>query len=120
MKKESTTGGLVYSSEYGRMCPGCASPIDRCACQKAGDLPKGDGVLRIGRESNGRGGKTVTTVKGFQGSADAAKTLLADVKKRCGTGGTLKDGVLEIQGDHRDTILDLLTKKGLKAKKAGG
>jgi translation initiation factor 1 len=86
----------------------------------ASQPPKGDGVVRVRRETKGRGGKTVTTILGVP-LAEAPLALLAgELKRRCGTGGTAKDGIIEIQGDHRDTLVAELSKRGYTVKLAGG
>ena len=79
-----------------------------------------DGVIRIRREVKGRGGKTVTVASGFRLDDDGLKKLAAELKRRCGTGGSAKDGEILIQGDHRETLLAELKKKGMVAKLAGG
>ncbi|WP_447589496.1 translation initiation factor Sui1 [Aquipseudomonas campi] len=112
-------GGLVYSTDGGRHCPDCGQPVDACTC-KQNQIPEGDGIARVRRETKGRGGKTVTTITGVPLAADPLKDLASALKKRCGCGGGLKDGVIEIQGDHVDLLLDELTKRGFKAKKSGG
>lgn len=112
-------GGLVYSTDSGRHCPDCAQPIDACTCKQT-TVPAGDGIARVRRETKGRGGKTVTTVSGVPLAGDELKELASALKRRCGTGGALKDGVIEIQGDHVDLLLDELAKRGFKAKKSGG
>jgi translation initiation factor 1 len=118
-KTPSSDAPLVYSSEFGRMCPGCGKPVNACACRK-GAAPAGDGVVRIRRESKGRGGKTVMVITGLPLDAAALTTLAGELKRRCGCGGTAKDGVIEIQGDHADLLLSELAKRGYKAKRAGG
>jgi translation initiation factor 1 len=112
-------GGLVYSTDSGRHCPDCNKPFADCICKQA-HVPAGDGTARVRRETKGRGGKTVTTVSGVPVTADELKELASTLKRRCGTGGALKDGVIEIQGDHVDLLIDELTKRGFKAKKSGG
>jgi len=79
----------------------------------------GDGNVRVGRESKGRGGKVVTLVTGLPVTSADLAVLATKLKKRCGTGGTVKDGVIEIQGEHRDVIVEMLVGLGYKAKKAG-
>ena len=111
-------GGLVYSTDSGRHCPDCAQPIDACTCKRA-TVPAGDGIARVRRETKGRGGKTVTSVSGCR-STRTPSGLASALKRRCGTGGALKDGVIEIQGDHVDLLLEELAKRGFKAKKSGG
>jgi translation initiation factor 1 len=79
----------------------------------------GDGIVRVGRESKGRGGKVVTLITGLPLRTADLATLATRLKKRCGTGGTVKNGVIEIQGEHRDTIVEQLLAVGYKAKRAG-
>jgi translation initiation factor 1 len=115
----SALGGLVYSTDAGRHCPDCNQPVGACICKQS-VIPAGDGIARVRRETKGRGGKTVTTVSGVPLAEDALKELATALKKRCGTGGALKDGVIEIQGDHVELLLEELAKRGFKAKKSGG
>ena len=112
---------LVYSTESGRICSSCSRPHEACACRKqpAPAVPA-DGIIRIRREVKGRGGKTVTVASGFQLDEDRLKPLAAELKRRCGTGGSAKDGEILIQGDHRETVLGELKMKGFTAKLAGG
>lgn len=117
MRNENPT---VYSTEWGRICPKCGKPETECICKKAAALPRGDGVVRVQRESKGRKGKTVTLITGLVLNEEAQRTLLSDLKRMCGAGGSLKDGVLEIQGDHRDALVDELKKRGFTVKKVGG
>ncbi|HEB91193.1 MAG TPA: stress response translation initiation inhibitor YciH, partial [Deltaproteobacteria bacterium] len=79
----------------------------------------GDGIVRVGRSTKGRRGKIVSTVTGLAIEADELATLLADLKRRCGSGGALKDGVIEIQGEHRDTLIEELDKRGFQVKRVG-
>jgi translation initiation factor 1 len=111
--------GLVYSTDSGRHCPDCSQPVDACTCKQQ-PTPAGDGIARVRRESKGRGGKTVTTISGVPLAEAALKELAAALKKRCGCGGALKEGVIEIQGDHVALLLEELLKRGFKAKKSGG
>ncbi|AGZ37217.1 stress response translation initiation inhibitor YciH [Pseudomonas sp. SWI6] len=115
----SALGGLVYSTDSGRHCPDCGQPVDACTCKQS-VIPEGDGIARVRRESKGRGGKTVTTVTGVPLPLDQLKELASTLKRRCGTGGALKEGVIEIQGDHVELLIGELTKQGFKAKKSGG
>ena len=110
---------LVYSSETGRACPRCEKPAASCSCARAKAAPKGDGIVRIGRETKGRKGKGVTLVTGIPLAGDDLKDLAQQLKKKCGSGGTVKDGVIEIQGDHRDLLLGELQSRGYTVKKAG-
>lgn len=112
---------LVYTTEAGRFCPACGKPLTACACRKeqAPSKPT-DGVVRIRRESKGRGGKTVTVASGFQLDDDRLKQLAAELKRGCGSGGSIKDGEILIQGDHRESLLAALRQKGFAAKLSGG
>jgi len=119
MKSLRDLGGLVYSTEHGRMCPGCRQPQAQCVC-KAAPPPSGDGTVRVSRETKGRGGKAVTVVRGVLADAPALAQLGKQLKAACGSGGTVKDGVIEVQGDHVERVLEALHKLGHKAKRAGG
>jgi len=114
---------LVYSTEKGDLCPGCGEAKDACICDQLADqqrLEGLDGVVRIRRETSGRKGKGVTTITGVPIAKDELKTLAKKLKKVCGTGGALKDGVIEIQGDHREKLKAELEKQGFTVKLAGG
>src|SRR4029079_1372192 len=82
--------------------------------------PVGDGNVRVGRETKGRKGKGVTIVTGVPLAHAEMQALATHLKKRCGSGGTLKDGVIEIQGDHRDLVVEELQKRGWNVKRSGG
>lgn len=115
--------GLVYSTEKGQLCPGCGEAVDACVCAEINDqqrLNALDGVVRIRRETSGRKGKGVTTVTGIPVPEAELKALAKKLKKTCGTGGALKDGVVEIQGDHREKLKSVLEKEGFTVKLAGG
>ena len=115
---------LVYSTETGKICPICQNPVSKCTCKKKISRSQAnikiDGIIRVQREVKGRKGKTVTTVSGFQINADELKILATQLKRRCGTGGSVKDGVIIIQGDHRETLVNELKSRGFKVKIAGG
>ena len=111
---------MVYSTERGLVCPECRLPVAKCRCGKAEPAPATDGIVRVRRETKGRGGKTVTTVSGVPLRGVALGILASELKRRCGTGGTVKDGVIEIQGDHRESIVAELSRRGFTAKPAGG
>jgi translation initiation factor 1 len=102
-----------------RMCPECRQPLSACTC-KAKPVIKGDGVVRVSRQTKGRGGKTVTIVKGVALDAIALAALGKQLRTACGSGGTVKDGVIEIQGDHCDLVMETLKKLGHDPKRAGG
>jgi translation initiation factor 1 len=115
----SGLGGLVYSTESGRMCPTCRKPLAQCVCRLAVQ-PTGDGTVRVSRETKGRGGKAVTVVKGVLLDGTALTELGKQLKTACGTGGTVKDGVIEIQGDHCERVVQTLKAQGFAVKRAGG
>jgi len=113
--------GIVYSTLHGQMCPECAKPKGSCVCgKKTAVSAKGDGSVRVGRETKGRKGAGVTVISGIPLADDELKILAKELKSRCGSGGTVKDGVIEIQGDHRNLVLEELAKRGFKAKRTGG
>jgi translation initiation factor 1 len=118
--KKERRGGIVYSTEHGRMCPACGEPAAQCLCRKAGKPPAGDGVVRIGRETKGRKGKCVTVITGLCLDPDGLRDLAKQLKQRCGTGGTVKAGSIQIQGDHRDLLVEELKGRGYVVKRAGG
>jgi translation initiation factor 1 len=119
--RKPASGGLVYSTEGGRMCPTCRRPLASCACAAKATAPKGDGVVRVSRESKGRGGKIVTLVRGVALAPDALAALGKRLRSACGSGGTVKDGVIEVQGDHADRVVALLQAEGIgNVKRAGG
>lgn len=119
--KSSAKGGLVYSTETGRMCPECRNALADCSCKaKAKSAPVGDGQVRVMLQTKGRGGKAVTLIKGLAMEPDALNALGKQLRSACGSGGTVKDGVLEVQGDHCDRIIAELESRGLKPRRAGG
>lgn len=101
---------LVFSTDSGRIKPSA----------HAQPLPEGDGIVRIRRETKGRKGKGVITLTGLMLEAPELKKLAKDLKKLCGCGGSVKDGIIEIQGDNREVIKAFLEKKAFKVKLAGG
>ena len=115
----SALGGLVYSTDSGRMCPDCRQPLAQCTCKQA-SVPTGDGIVRVSRETKGRGGKAVTLVKGVLLDATELADLGKRLKAACGTGGTVKDGVIEVQGDHIERVMQILKTQGHTVKRAGG
>ncbi|WP_368506658.1 translation initiation factor Sui1 [Uliginosibacterium sp. 31-12] len=119
MKSKSGIGGLVYSTEHGRTCPDCRQPVVACACKQA-VVPAGDGIVRVSRDTKSRGGKCVTVIKGVLLEAAALAALGKKLKAACGTGGTTKDGVIEIQGDHCELVMARLKAEGFTVKRAGG
>jgi translation initiation factor 1 len=112
--------GSVYSTEHGRMCPDCGRPVAQCNCHTSKQAVKGHGMVRVGRETKGRKGKGVTVVTGLPLNGEDLEKLARRLKQLCGAGGTVRDGTIEIQGDHRDQLTAELTKMGYGAKRSGG
>ncbi len=102
----------VYSTEQGRICPAGNKP------QKSASA--GDGIVRISRETKGRKGKGVTIISGVPLDSSGLQALAQELKKKCGSGGTVKENRIEIQGDHRDLLLAELAKRGWQVKLSGG
>jgi translation initiation factor 1 len=117
--KSSSNSGLVYSTDGGRMCPACRQSLAQCTC-KAGAVTTGDGVVRVSRQTKGRGGKSVTLIKGLALDAAALALLGKQLRTACGSGGTVKDGVIEVQGDHCELVMEALRKHGHHPKRTGG
>ena len=115
-KKDKSRGGLVYSTEHGRICPACAKPVADCVCKQNTPLPEGDGIVRIVYDTKGRKGKGVTVISGLLLGASDLKALVRELKAKCGSGGTIKDNTLEIQGDHRDRLTAELKSRGVTLK----
>jgi translation initiation factor 1 len=114
---------LVYSTESGRIttCPTCGQAYKNCRCeQSAGPTKKSDGIVRVMRDRKHRGGKTVTVITGVSMNDAGLSNLAQQLKKLCGSGGTAKDGVIEIQGDHCEKVISKLGDMGYKVKRAGG
>jgi len=118
--QKNKNSSLVYSTDHGKVCPGCGKPTAQCACGKPQGIPKNDGIVRIARQIRGRKGKGVSCVTGLPLSAEKLEALAKQLKQRCGAGGTVKDGVIEIQGDHRDLLALELKKLGYTVKLSGG
>ena len=114
--------GFVYSSDQGRLCPRCGRAVAECVCagERRQRRPSAGGPVRVSRQTKGRKGKGVTVVIGLPLSDAELSELGADLKRRCGSGGTVKAGVIEIQGDHRDVVVAELAARGWAAKRAGG
>ena len=111
---------LVYSTEQGKMCLKCGQPAAGCRCRRTVPPPAGDGIVRVARETKGRKGKGVTVITGVPLPAPELKDLSRQLKQVCGSGGTIKNGVIEIQGDHRDRLMAELKKHGFTVKRSGG
>lgn len=108
--------GLVYSTDKGRICPDCVQPILSCKCKKKqiNAATAKPGKVKIQKERKGRNGKDVTVISGLGLTQDRLEKLAKDLKARCGAGGTVKDGTIEIQGDHVKMLPELLLKLGIK------
>ena len=116
---------LVYSTESGRICPSCGHKTTKCTCKKKKPVKKqsiypNDGIVRIVRETKGRKGKTVTVVFGVPLNDKKLQQFAKTLKRLCGTGGTVKDGIIIIQGDHRETLLKEIKQQGHTVILAGG
>jgi translation initiation factor 1 len=113
---------IVYRSDVGRICPGCRRPVAQCACRdaKGAALRPANAPVRVARQTQGRGGKAVTLITGLPLEAEALAALATELKRRCGSGGTVREGTIEIQGEHRDTLVTELVKRGYPAKRSGG
>ena len=122
MKEKKIGAGLVYSTEFGKMCPACNNPVAKCLCKKkqSQSTPKSDGIVRLMRETKGRKGKGVTLITGVPVDNDGLKILAKSLKQKCGSGGSIKNGVIEIQGDKRDVLEKELIKLGYTVKLVGG
>ena len=116
---------LVYSTESGRICPSCEKSSAKCTCKKKTFVKvqhtyPNDGIVRIRREVKGRKGKTVTAVFGVPLNDKKLQQFAKTLKRLCGTGGTVKDGIIIIQGDHRETLLKVIKQQGYTVILAGG
>ncbi len=125
-QKKRSVNVLVYTTETGRICPDCSQPVAQCQCAAnkkalaAAGSASADGFVRVQRETKGRGGKSVTLVRGLGLDVEALTALGKQLKAACGSGGTVKDGVIEVQGDHVVTLIAALQKRGYAAKRVGG
>jgi translation initiation factor 1 len=109
-------GRLVYSTDKGRVCPGCGWPVRDCRCSTraaAEPVPSRSGkiVAKLRMEKKGRGGKTVTVVAGLPRNAAFLRELCQELKRACGTGGAVSEDTIELQGDLRDRIREYLLNK---------
>jgi len=113
---------IVYRSDVGRICPGCQRPVAQCACkdQRGQAVRPPAGPVRVSRHTQGRGGKAVTLITGLPLAEAELAALATELKRRCGSGGTVREGTIEIQGEHRDTLVAELIRRGFAAKRSGG
>ena len=114
-----TASRLVYSTDAGRICPDCRQPTVACVCKKASTRPAPSGVIRVSRQTKGRGGKTVTRVEGMPLGDDALAQLGKQLRTACGSGGTVKGGVIEVHGDQVDKEIEALEQQGYAPKRSG-
>jgi translation initiation factor 1 len=119
-KRKNTNNTLVYSTDRERRCPQCLRPLVDCVCGDSKPASNGDGVVRLHRETKGRGGKAVTIIKGLPLAGSELKFLARELKKKCGVGGALKGANIEIQGDLREFLKGELEKLGYLVKISGG
>ena len=111
--------GIVYSTDKGQICPDCGNPKDECICNSRQTVRPGDGIVRISRETKGRKGKGVTLISGLPLNDIELKFLAKALKVSCGSGGTVKHGIIEIQGDQRDRLMNELKSRGYNARRVG-
>ena len=118
MSKKQIDSGVVYSTDSGRICPECKQSVDRCQCKELAKqaVAKGDGFVRLRRETKGRKGKGVVVISGIELPVAELGKLAKDLKKKCGAGGAVKGSDIEIQGDHRQTLEEELRKRGFRVK----
>lgn len=119
-KRDKNSSRLVYSTDAGRLCPQCHRPVADCVCGRDRPAATGDGIVRLRRETKGRGGKAVTVIDGLPLADAQLKELARALKQRCGVGGSAKDGRIEIQGDQRALLKSALEERGFTVRLAGG
>jgi translation initiation factor 1 len=119
-KRSNSDSRLVYSTDVGRRCPNCQRPIAECVCKRGTPGKIVAGPVRVSRETQGRKGKGVTVITGLGLAGEQLEKLATELKKRCGSGGTVSNDRIEIQGDHRDVIVAELSRRGFQAKRSGG
>ena len=120
MQDDNRNSRLVYSTETGGDCPVCKKKRDRCRCRQANPPSPGDGIVRVERSTKGRKGKGVTVITGIPVDDEGLKQVAKTLKQKCGSGGTVKAGTIEIQGDHRILLVAELTGMGYTVKRVGG
>lgn len=118
--KQNKNEGRVYSTEFGKACSGCGNPVGKCICGSQNRALPNDGIVRVSRETKGRKGSGVSIITGIPLDDKDLKKIAKRLKQKCGTGGTVKSGTIEIQGDHRDILKQELSKLGYTVKLSGG
>ena len=112
---------IVYSTGIGERCPNCLRAVAQCVCKRGTPgKASGDGIVRVSRETQGRKGKGVTVISGLGLPDEQLDALASELKKCCGSGGSATQGRIEIQGEHRDRLVEELVRRGWKAKSVGG
>lgn len=113
---------IVYSTGIGPICPGCRRPLTQCVCKSTQGKPlrPDAGAVRVSRQTQGRAGKAVSVISGLPLAPEALEALAKELKRHCGSGGTVRNGSIEIQGEHRDRLVEELVRRGFAAKRAGG
>jgi translation initiation factor 1 len=114
---------LVYSTGVGRICPGCRRPAADCVCRSVGGDVAGArarGPVRVSRQTQGRAGRAVTVISGLPLTQAELEQLARELKRQCGSGGTLRGDCIEIQGEHRDALVAELARRGITARRSGG
>ena len=113
-------GSLVYSTSGECICPDCEELINNCICEKKYAAPARGEKIRVHRDKKARRGKTVTIISGIPLNENGLRELASELKRKCGTGGSVKNGEILIQGDRIELSIDFLKEKGYSAKRAGG
>lgn len=116
MRSNDTGHGTVYSTEHGRMCPDCNKPAAACLCSAKRTIPRSDGIVRVVLERSGRKGKGVTVITGIPLDHDGLLLCAKQLKQKCGSGGTVKNNAIEIQGDWRDKLVEEMQKQGYRVR----
>ncbi len=117
---------IVYSTGIGERCPNCLRAVAECVCKRgtpgkaSAGKAGGDGIVRVSRETQGRKGKGVTVISGLALPPEQLEALATELKKGCGSGGSVNQGRIEIQGEHRDRLVEELQRRGWKPKRVGG
>lgn len=120
MMQNSKNARLIYSTQSGGICPVCNKKRQRCRCRQTSKASPGDGIVRVERSTKGRKGKGVTVITGIPMDAGQLKQVAKTLKQKCGSGGTVKAGTIEIQGDQRDFLVAELAAMGYTVKRSGG